>query len=219
MSKKINIEVLISAQIIKKPVQDFQDVIDITMPFGQVLYAKKGQILHFTYQNKKVCYILHSGSITLNRRCDGIVINSERAPLILGIASHLMREDNIYVKAMESCQFSRISLERFYLLIESYNLWKNLCNMLIYVSSRVFEHCAQITQLNSVELVCLQLKELISETELVRSNITAANYIQNRTYLSRSNIMRILSELRNENTITLHRGVLMSINNEPDTTC
>ncbi|HDR2347354.1 helix-turn-helix domain-containing protein, partial [Enterobacter kobei] len=49
----------------------------------------------------------------------------------------------------------------------------------------------------------------------IRLNTTAAAYIKSRTYLSRSGIMRILSELRTGKYITMERGVLLDIHHLP----
>lgn len=72
-----------------------------------------------------------------------------------------------------------------------------------------------IAQLSSYEIIRLQLLELMQEPERLRLNVTAANYIQNRTYLSRSGIMRILSQLRDAQCITLQRGVLLEVHSLP----
>jgi hypothetical protein len=82
-------------------------------------------------------------------------------------------------------------------------------NLLIYTASRVYEHCAQISQMSAYDIIRFQLVELMQEPEAIRLNMTAAAYIKSRTYLSRSGIMRILAELRTGKYITMERGVLM----------
>lgn len=160
-------------------------------------------------------FLLHSGSVTLSRRGDGMVLNTEKAPFILGVSNQYGSNDNVYVKIVENSQLSRLSVERFNLLIESYNLWQSLSYLLIYNASRVYAHSTVISQMSSYDLICYQLQQLMDEPEGIRSNITAANYIMNRTYLSRSGVMRILSALRNEQYINLHRGILISIRELP----
>ena len=55
----------------------------------------------------------------------------------------------------------------------------------------------------------------MQEPDAIRLNTTAAAYIKSRTYLSRSGIMRILSELRTGKYITMERGVLLDIHHLP----
>lgn len=144
-----------------------------------------------------------------------MVLNSEQATFIMGISNQFSQTENLYVRVNENAVMSRLSLERFNLLIESFGLWESLCKLVIYTASRVYEHCTLISQMSSYEIIRFQLLELMNESERIRSNITAANYIQSRTYLSRSGIMRILAELRDAGCVELKRGILISINHLP----
>lgn len=144
-----------------------------------------------------------------------MVLNSEQATFIMGISNQFSQTENLYVRVNENAVMSRLPLERFNLLIESFGLWESLCKLVIYTASRVYEHCTLISQMSSYEIIRFQLLELMNESERIRSNITAANYIQSRTYLSRSGIMRILADLRDAGCVELKRGILISINHLP----
>ena len=200
-----------------KPIVDIEKIIQTVSPFADMLFVEKGQILRYSVAQKRVCYLLHSGSVTLNRRGDGMVLNSERAPFILGVSNQAASASNLYIKVTDNAHVSRLNVERFNLLIASEDLWKNVCYLLVYNASRVFEHCTRISQMSSYDIIKFQLQELANEPDRVRLNITAANYIRNRTYLSRSGIMNILSRLRDGEHVTLDRGVLLKINKLPDT--
>jgi hypothetical protein len=104
---------------------------------------------------------------------------------------------------------SRVSLECFNHVVAQQNLWEHFSKLLIYTASRVYEHCAQISQMSAYDIIRFQLVELMQEPDAIRQNITAAAYIKSRTYLSRSGIMRILAELRTGKYITMERGVLL----------
>jgi CRP-like cAMP-binding protein len=199
--------------VLVKPENDIKNIIEALAPFAHQFTASRGEILRFTVNGKKMCYLLHSGSINIIRRGDGMVLHSEQAPAMFGMTSLITVADNLYLRVMEDVQISRLSLERFNLVIESFNLWENLCKALIYSISIVFDHCSRVAQMSSHELITFQLKELMKESERVRLTVTAANYISSRTYLSRSNIMRILAELRDSGLITLHRGILINMQN------
>jgi hypothetical protein len=143
-------------------------------------------------------------------------LNAETAPFILGISTQLTSEDNLYIRVVENAEMSSLPLERFNLLIARSALWENLCHVLVYNASRVYAHCARITQMSSYDLIKIQLQELMHEPERVRLNTTAANYILGRTWLSRSGTMKILSQLRSQGYITLQRGVLLAMDPLPD---
>ena len=144
-----------------------------------------------------------------------MVLNSEQGRFILGVSNQFSQSENLYLRINENSLMSRLPLERFNLLIERFVLWESLCKLLIYTASRVYEHSTLISQLSSYEIIRFQLHELILESERIRNSITAANYIKNRTYLSRSGIMRIIAGLRDGGYIELNRGILVAINHLP----
>ncbi|ECX8488450.1 helix-turn-helix domain-containing protein [Salmonella enterica] len=205
-----------SSLIKLKPHEHIEEIIQKITPFAEQFIASRGDVLQYNIARKHQCYLLHSGSITLNRRGDGMVLNKENAPFILGVSNQYTTTSTLYVKVMENSLLSRLSVERFNLLTESYNLWQNLCFLLIYNAARVYEHSTIISQMSSYDVIRFQLNELISEPDEIRLNTTASTYILGRTYLSRSWVMRILSALKNEGHITLHRGILVKITALPD---
>lgn len=205
----------ITSALAAKPVADINNIIEHVSPFATRFNANKGEILRYYSGNKRTCYLLHNGSVTLNRRGDGMVLNSEHDTFVLGVSNQFSQSENLYLRVYENAEMSRLSLERFNLLIESCGLWESLCKLLIYTTSRVYEHCTLISQMSSYEIIRFQLQELMNESERIRTSITAANYIQNRTYLSRSGIMRIIAELREAGYIELNRGILIAINHLP----
>ncbi|MDR9891637.1 helix-turn-helix domain-containing protein [Pseudenterobacter timonensis] len=206
----------ISSLIQYKPIEEIENIIQKVSPFANPFTAARGEILRYTAGNKPHCYLLHSGSVTLNRRGDGMVLNTENAPFVLGVSNQYASNGNLYLKVVENAQLSRLSVERFNLLTESYNLWRDLSYLMIYNVSRVYAHITMISQMSSYDLIRFQLQELMDEPDAIRLNTTAANYIMNRTYLSRSGVMRILSVLRNKGYITLQRGVLVRLDALPE---
>ena len=154
-----------------KPLKHIEKIIDNVLPHTERCIMAKGEVIHYYSGDIRQCFLLLHGSVALHRRGDGIVLNSESAPFILGVSS----------------QFS----------------------------SRVYEHCAQISQMSAYDIIRFQLVELMQEPEAIRQSITAAAYIKSRTYLSRSGIMRILAELRTGKYITMERGVLIEIHHLP----
>ena len=83
--------------------------------------------------------------------------------------------------------------------------------MLIYTAGRVYDHCTRISAPTSYDIIRAQLYELMRESNEFRQNITAANYIQSRTFLSRSSVMKILADLKKGGYIVTDRGVLKQI--------
>ena len=197
-----------------KPFEHIVKIIDNILPFAERRIVSKGDIVHYYQNDIRQCFLLTQGCVALHRRGDGIVLNSESSPFILGVSSQFSSE-HLYVRALETSEIAAVSLERFNHVVAQQNLWEHFSKLLIYTASRVYEHCAQISQMSAYDIIRFQLVELMQEPDAIRKNITAAAYIKSRTYLSRSGIMRILAELRTGKYITMERGVLLDVHHLP----
>lgn len=197
-----------------KPYAHIDKLISTVLPFTERHILAKGEIIQYHNNDVRLCFLLLHGSVALHRRGDGIVLNSESSPFILGVSSQFSSE-HLYVRALETSEIARVSLDNFNKIVAEKNLWEHFSKLLIYTASRVYEHCAQISQMSAYDIIRFQLVELMQEPDAVRKNITAAAYIKSRTYLSRSGIMRILAELRTGKYITMERGVLLEIRHLP----
>ncbi|MEF3102595.1 CRP-like cAMP-binding protein [Raoultella ornithinolytica] len=204
----------------KSPVLELKPFLHIetlnkhVLPAAERLVIGRGDVVHYYKDDIRQCFLLLQGSVALHRRGDGIVLNSESAPFILGVSSQLSSE-HLYVRALETSEIARMSLDCFNNIVMQQDLWEHFSKLLIYTASRVYEHCAQISQMSAYDIIRFQLVELMQEPDAIRQKITAAAYIKSRTYLSRSGIMRILAELRTGKYITMERGVLLNINHLP----
>lgn len=197
-----------------KPFAHIDKLITHVLPFAEKFIILQGEVVQYYTDDVRQCFLLLSGSVALHRRGDGIVLNSESAPFVLGVSSQFSSE-HLYVRALESTELARVSLECFNQIVANDDLWEHFSRMLVYTASRVYEHCAQISQMSAYDIIRYQLVELMQEKEAIRQNITAAAYIKSRTYLSRSGIMRILAELRTGRYITMQRGILLDIHHLP----
>ncbi|WP_274922522.1 helix-turn-helix domain-containing protein [Citrobacter youngae] len=200
-----------NSTLAKKPLEHIQILLDAIAPYGEKITSVKGEVLRYQTNGRRYCYLLESGSISLNRRGDGMVLNSERSPFIMGISNQSAYGDRLYVRALEKSSLIRLPLERFNLLLEKFSLWESTCALLIYTSSRIFEHCTMITQMSSYDIVKFHLNQLMHESPSYRTSITAANYIKERTYLSRSSIMRIISDIKSAGLLSIEKGVLIDL--------
>ena len=139
------------------------------------------------------------------------MMNSESAPYVFGLSNQLAAADYLYMQTMEPSRIARLSLFTANTIIAEKDLWESLAHLLIYTAGRVYDHCTRISAPSSYAIIRSQLYELMQESAEIRQSITAANYIQSRTFLSRSSIMKILAELKKGSYITTERGILLQI--------
>ncbi|MEI9481031.1 helix-turn-helix domain-containing protein [Enterobacter cancerogenus] len=204
----------ISTVLELKPYRHIETLIKHVLPAAQRMVLARGEVVQYYDKEIRQCFLLLQGGVALHRRGDGIVLNSESAPFILGVSSQFSSE-HLYVRANETSEIARVPLEVFNNLVAREDLWEHFSKLLIYTASRVYEHCAQISQMSAYDIIRFQLVELMQEPEAIRLNTTAAAYIKSRTYLSRSGIMRILAELRTGKYITMERGILLEVHHLP----
>ncbi|MGU0056669.1 hypothetical protein ACVXG7_17895 [Enterobacter hormaechei] len=118
-----------------KPFKRIEKIIDNVLPHARGIIAR-GEIIHYCSSDTRQCFLLLHGSVALHRRGDGMVLNSESAPFILGVSSQLSSE-HLYVRALETSEVASISLARFNHVVAQQNLWERFSNLLIYTASRV----------------------------------------------------------------------------------
>lgn len=126
-----------------KPFIHIDTLIKSVLPASNRMIICRGETVHYYKDDVRQCFLLLQGSVALHRRGDGIVLNSESAPFILGVSSQFSSE-HLYVRALETAEIARVSLETFNQIVSQQDLWEHFSKLLIYTASRVYEHCAQI---------------------------------------------------------------------------
>lgn len=194
-----------------KPNQHIENLINQLKPESNIFETYARQKINYENDSSRKCYLLLSGSIALFRTRDGFMMNSESAPYVFGLSNQLAAADYLYMQTMEPSRIACLSLFTANAIIAERDLWESLSHLLIYTAGRVYDHCTRISAPTSYAIIRSQLYELMQESEEIRHSITAANYIQSRTFLSRSSIMKILAELKKGSYITTERGILLQI--------
>ncbi|MCS2153354.1 helix-turn-helix domain-containing protein [Scandinavium goeteborgense] len=199
----------------KKPTAEIEKLLYHLTPFSNKFETQDRQVINYMDDEKRKCFLLHKGSVSLYRSVDGMVLNTESAPFIFGMSTQLMDPEYLFIRTHDVSEVSWVSLEVANQVIADNNLWRSLSQMLIYTVTRVYDHCTKISSLSSYDIIRYQLYELMSETDAIRQSVTIANYVQSRTFLSRSSIMKILAQLKTGGYITTDKGLLLAIHNIP----
>ncbi|WET42554.1 helix-turn-helix domain-containing protein [Citrobacter enshiensis] len=198
-----------------KPERSLQQLFTALAPPATPLLTRKGTLLQFVTDEINYCYLLHQGHVVINRTKDELSLNSETAPFIFGFS---MMSDNpcrLTLCTSEDAVLSRLPLDLAMGIIQQHALWESLSHVMVYVSSRIFNHCTRMSQPGAYGTIRYLLFELSLESETVRKSESVVNYIQTRSFLSRSGIMAVLSTLRRGNYIEISNGKLLSINYLP----
>lgn len=95
-----------------KPYAHIDKLISTVLPFTERHILAKGEIIQYHNNDVRLCFLLLHGSVALHRRGDGIVLNSESSPFILGVSSQFSSE-HLYVRALETSEIAHVSLDNF----------------------------------------------------------------------------------------------------------
>lgn len=199
-----------------KPTKDIELLLQNIDQQSNVITIVKRRHISLTQNNERHCLVLLKGSLSLCRITDGMVLNSENAPFIFGTNIQLSYSHHLYARAKETSSLLLIPQTALYEVVNRFNLWKPLASLQDYTAAKVYSHCLTVSQLSAYEIIRIHLLELMNESVTVRNNITAANYIMDHSFLSRSGIMRILSMLKAAGYINISRGILTEVVNLPD---
>ncbi|QRG81020.1 helix-turn-helix domain-containing protein [Citrobacter sp. R56] len=198
-----------------KPERSLQQLFTALEPQATPLLTRKGTLLQYATDEINYCYLLHRGHVVINRTKDGLSLNTETAPFIFGFC---MLSDNpcrLTLCASADAVLSRLPLDLAMDIIKQHALWEPLSHVMAHISSRIFTHCTRMSQPGAYGTVRYLLFELSLESEEFRKSESVVNYIQSRSFLSRSGIMAVLSTLRRGNYIEINNGKLNSINYLP----
>lgn len=162
------------------------------------------------------CYLLLKGYVTLFRENDRLTLNTECAPFVFGFSSLQPSTASLAIQLSSDAVVRQLPRQLAWEAIKESGSWDALSRLLMYVSARIFDHCARLSQLSSYQTVRHLLWELAAEPEAVRKQVSVVYYIQSRSVISRSRIMQILAELRAGNYITLAKGKLLAVHHLPE---
>lgn len=198
-----------------KPNHDIEMLIQALDKKAVKLTVPCRQRVNYIENGQRNIFLLRKGTVSLCRTRDSMIINAESAPFIFGYSIQFIDPCHLFMRTQEVCQISYLSLTEAERIIEENALWKNMVQLLTYTAGRICEHMTRLEQQSSYDIIRHQLYELMNENEKIKASVTAASYIQERTFLSRSGIMRILSELKAGGFIEIKKGILVRIYSLP----
>ncbi len=184
-------------------------LIDSLKPYPSRHYAR-GTRLDFIQGGVRVCHILESGIIELRRSADQILMVRLTAPTVLGLAV-----SEAYLVIKDTAIVSTLPLEEVLQRIEDRGLWEMFARHMMVQTNKLYLYSGQLSAPTSYELVRKQLIELINEPESLRNSISVERYIRDKVHLSRTCVMKILSDLKTGGYIVIEVGRLREIKHLP----
>ncbi|ECD9608576.1 hypothetical protein FNZ18_04095 [Salmonella enterica subsp. salamae] len=180
-----------------------------------------GKRLDIKIDNQSHILLITKGAIKVCRRIDSIVMGSGVSPMILGLVDayadlyQLEENSDVFFIAETTCEYYPVPVKHFVEIADEKHLWRDISNILMYRIAFMTNRDRNLIGQDAYSQIKALLLELWSYPESSRFEINAQNFIQQRTGLSRSRIMQVLSELKAGNYIKILHGRLLELRNLP----
>lgn len=215
--KNINPKELISIKQIKKPLKDFNYILDLLLPksIPKALPARNVLVLNPPDDNGWV-YLFPNKTFTTYRKRDRLLIKVGEAPTLIGLSEHVQSIDIYSIVASHDLHYNVIKFDDAVSIINSHNAWRSVASMFSWYIHIVSSRDEKLVGVGAYDMVRSQLFDIMNLPEDVRLKTTVAKFIVTRTRLSRSMVMKILSDLTKGGYIYIEKGILLSINRLPE---
>ncbi|MCV2534496.1 helix-turn-helix domain-containing protein [Enterobacter wuhouensis] len=205
-------------ETLEHPDDKIKHLIEKLSPLGVPVNLKARERLSMIHKGQKVCYIITSGYFSCLRKGDGTTITNVYPPMFIGLGEVFSNFSSVHFYAevpVEAIRITGDDLEAY--MAANPDQWRNLVIIFSYVMHRLMIRDSQIIAGNAYQIVRNLLLDLMNQPDKVRESISASRFILERTKLSRSTVMHILSELSRGEYIALKRyGFLAEIKRLPE---
>lgn len=198
-----------------KYISRVQGLFDSLRAFTGSKCGKESQRFSLEKDGKRMCFLLYSGTCVVRRSIDSLILSTITAPGIVGLHDIFHEKSEVMIHAVSDIEYGMTKVDELFCFVENNHLWKNMTYMLMLSTTRFSEYQQETVGVSNYELICNLLTSLNSEIFEIRATTSALEYIQERSSLSRSGIMKTLSTLRDGGYIVIKKGLLIKINKLP----
>jgi hypothetical protein len=199
-----------------KPEADISKLVAAISNFENIKTGLNRAVISYTETPSPVTLIMHEGAAALYRINDHLLMANMKAPMLLGFNINSFNNRDVYLKVNGFLRYEIVERSVLKAAVNDLNLWESLANLFMYTDLRILESHFSSVGNSSYSLIKNNLIDLMAEHNGIREEITACDYIVGKTLLSRSLVMKILSDLKKGGYIEIKRGMLLDINRLPD---
>ncbi|WP_434585441.1 helix-turn-helix domain-containing protein [Klebsiella sp. R390] len=201
-----------------RPTTSIERLISVLTPYGKTIEAAPRKRLSWDNNGIPYIYVFLEGELSISRITDGILVATVVEPHIFGFSEMFYPMRSNVLRAETQCLFSRIENHQAEQCIEQHGLWREVAEVLSFHTNTMLCRDMQIVNQRTFPVVCHYLRELDRLPDATKERVNILSYVQERTGLSRSSILNIVSALKTERYIDFVRGgYKLRINALPDT--
>ena len=182
-----------------RPQKTIDRLIDVLEPHATPVNAIARKRLTWEYKGKTQLFIFKKGELSIIRNSDRLLMVTVYEPHLFGVAEMLQPSRSHSLRAEVSCELLRIDHDLASALFRQHNLWEEVTSLLVYRDDLVLQQ-------RTYSVIRNHLLEMMLLSEETRQRVSILEYIQDRTLLSRSSILNVLSALKKGGYIAFARG-------------
>lgn len=205
-----------------KPMKVYESLYPILISQAEKLLLQRHETYTFDDDHNGIgVLLLDKGLLSIHNSDNDKAIFTFFPPSILGMIETYKNFYNIpgsynsFYYAETDVSLFFISQDKFVRTIDQHNLWHDISRLLAHRLLILKAKQSKATTSDAYEEIRILIIELWNYPEHYRNQIKLPNFIQRRTGISRSRIMKILSDLKFGGNIETKNGILVNVNKLP----
>lgn len=200
-----------------RPEQSIQRLTALLQPIAEKMKVVPRKRVTWTHKNQPQLFLFLEGELSILRASDGLLIVTVYDPHLFGIAEMIQPVRGHLLRAESESTILRVDAQTAMQVFREEGAWEDVASVLSYHTAYLFYRDALVVQQRTYSVIRNHLQEMILLPEETRMKISILDYIQERTHLSRSSVLNVLSALKNGHYIEFKRGgYLLSVNSLPE---
>ncbi|WP_202302081.1 helix-turn-helix domain-containing protein [Dryocola clanedunensis] len=201
----------------KRPDEAIASLINALMPLGERINVTSRKRIGWRTKETSYLYLLLRGEISVLRISDGLLLGTTNLPHVFGFTEMFSPMGCNMLRAETDCTLMCIDTALVLPEIDKQELWREVAELCSYHTANMLLRDLKIVNQRTPPVVHNYLQELDRLPADRKYRVNILNYIQERTGLSRSSILNVVSTLKKNNYIDYERGgYQLKINNLPD---
>ncbi|MEH0887291.1 helix-turn-helix domain-containing protein [Enterobacter sp. UNJFSC 003] len=200
-----------------RPEKSIERLTGILEPIAEEVKVVPRKRITWTHKGRQQMYLFQHGELSMLRASDGLLLVTVYEPHLFGIAEMIQPTQGHILRAETESTILRVDAAQAEDLFRQQGVWEEVAAVLSYHTAYLIYRDAQVVQQRTYSVIRNHLQEMILLPEEARMRTTILDYIQDRTLLSRSSILNVLSALKQGKYIAFRRGgYLLEVGHLPE---
>ena len=189
-----------------RPEESVQRLTAVLEPVAEKMKIVPRKRMTWSHKGRPQLYLFIEGALSILRASDGLLIVTVYESHLFGIAEMIQPTHGHILRAETESTILRVDAQQAAEIFREQGLWEDVAALLSYHTAYLFYRDALVVQQRTYSVIRSHLQEMILLPEDARMRTSILDYIQERTLLSRSSVLNVLSALKKGNYISFQRG-------------